>query len=493
MSERHYLSGITGLPSPKKRAGKPVEDSSRDRLINNLLNNPSESLIVKIWQHLSLSGTALTTERGKRLKIVYPGRINDNRGADFRDAVIATNRGLIKGDIEVHVKSSDWQAHRHHQDPVYNRVILHVVMWDNIKAATNLQNGRDIRTLVLDKYINSPISRWLDRIEPPTAPNMPCLKAPRHLTADIMAESLDSAGEERFLAKAAKFQADLAQIEASQSLYQGIMGALGYSRNSLPFLELARRVPLQVLESSAASSLPDEEYLARQQALLLGTAGLLPSQRQSRHRENRLDDKWIDKLERQWASSPDSKVMPPNTWQLFRVRPNNSPIRRLAAMSYIILRYRRKGIFRELVDLMEEEPARQDCHRLQKGLVVTGNGYWARRFDFSSGSQIKNQALIGSRRAADIVVNVLLPFTLAWSRVTSQPELERKAIDLYHRYPKLAANSVERHMRHQLSLGSSLVNSARRQQGLTHIYNTLCTQGRCNCCPLAQLEAGNDI
>lgn len=448
-----------------------------------LINNPSESLIIKIWQHLLLNGTELTTERGKPLKIVYPGRINDNRGADFRDAVIATNGGLIKGDIEVHVKSSDWRAHRHHHDPVYNRVILHVVMWHNSEA-TNLQNGKGIHILDLHKYIKSPISQWLDRIEPPASLNMPCLKASEHLTTGIMAEFLDSAGEKRFLAKAAKFHTDLAQMEASQSLYQGIMGALGYSRNKLPFLELAHRLPLQILESITQGKISDEECLARQQALLLGTAGFLPSQRQSRHQENELDDKWIDQLERQWVSSPRTKAMPPSAWHLFRVRPNNSPIRRLAAMSYLILRYKVKGIFEELVNIVKEEPTRQGYHRLQKGLVVTSNGYWASHFDFSSGSRIRNQALIGSRRAADIVVNVLLPFTLAWSKVASQPELERKTLDLYRRYSRLSANSVEKHMRNQLRLSSNLVNSARRQQGLTHIYNTLCTQGRCNSCPL---------
>ena len=93
-----------------------------------MLSTFSERQIVKIWQQLSLNGTELNTERGEPLKIIYPGRINDDRGADFRDAVIATSRGLTKGDIEIHVKSSDWQAHRHHHDQVYNRVILHVVM-----------------------------------------------------------------------------------------------------------------------------------------------------------------------------------------------------------------------------------------------------------------------------------------------------------------------------------------------------------------------------
>jgi len=455
-----------------------------------LINNLPESLIVKVWQHLLLKRTELTTEKGELLKIVYPGRVNDDRGADFRDAVIAINGELIKGDIEVHVKSSDWQAHRHHQDPFYNRVILHVVMWHNAKAVTKLQNEKSIHILALYKYVRSPISQQPARIEPPATLNMPCLKATERLATDTMADLLDSAGRERFLAKAVKFQADLAKTEASQSLYQGIMESLGYSKNKLPFLELARRLPIHILESIAREKISDEECLARQQALLLGTAGLLPSQQQSIQQENELDNKWIDKLEGLWASYPQTKVMPPDVWHIFKVRPNNSPIRRLAAMSYLILRYKKKGILEELVNLVQEVSTNQGCRRLEQGLVVANNGFRANHFDFGSGSRAKKQSLIGSRRAGDIIINILLPFTLAWSKVTSQPELERKALNLYHHYPKLTVNSVERHMRKQLGLGSKLANSAQRQQGLIHIYNSLCTQGRCNSCPLSQPEAG---
>ena len=131
------------------------------------------------------------------------------------------------------------------------------------------------------------------------------------------------------------------------------------------------------------------------------------------------------------------------------------------------------------------------CHRLEKGLLVTTNGYWASHFDFGSSGRIRSPTLLGSGRAANIAVNVLLPFTFAWSQFTSQPELGRKAIELYGRYPKPAVNSVERHMTAQLGLSSSLVNSAQRQQGLIHIYNTLCTQGRCQYCRLLHLETGH--
>ncbi len=445
-----------------------------------------------------MKGTELVTEAGEPIRIIYPGRINDGRGADFRDAVMATSGGLVKGDIEVHVKSSDWRAHRHHLDTAYNRVILHVVMWHNAKVATNLQNGGGVPVLALHKYIKDPVGQWMDGVELPASLNMPCLKAARRLTTGAMAEFLDNAGEERFLSKVARLQADLAQMGAGQCLYQGIMGALGYSKNTLPMLKLAHRLPLQVLESVTQGEISDEECLARLQALLLGTAGLLLSQCLNGGQENRLGNKWVDKLEWLWASLRHTEVMSSDDWQLFKVRPSNSPIRRIVAMSCLILRYRERGIVDGVVNMLKEAPLNQ-CHsRLEKGLLVTTDGYWAGHFDFGVGSRIGKQALLGSQRAADIAVNVLLPFIVAWSRLTSQPELEQKSLALYHRYPRLAVNTVERHMRGQLGLSSRLVSSARRQQGLVHIYKTLCSQGRCNCCPLGEsrlshFETGNHI
>jgi len=451
-----------------------------------LVNSLTESLIVKIWQYQLLDRTDLTTEEGEPIRIIYPGRINDDRGADLLDAVIITSQGLIKGDIEVHVKSSDWRAHRHHQDPFYNRAILHVVMWRDTEVTTGLQNGGKVSILALHKYTKNPASQWTNLAYSPATLNMPCHYATGHLTTSIIAEFLDSIGKERFLAKVARFQADLAQMEASQSLYQGIMGALGYSKNKLPFLELARRVPLQVLESLTQGKISDEECLARQQALLLGTAGLLPSQRPNWHQKNKIDDKWIEKLEELWVSSRQMEVMSENNWRLFKVRPNNLPIRRIVAMSYLILQYREKGIFEEVINKIREVPVSKGHHELEKMLQISSNGYWASHLDFGSGSRLILPTLLGGRRASDIVVNVLLPFAFAWGKFNSQLELVKKALDLYCGYPSLTVNAVERHMRSQLRLSSNLINSAQRQQGLIHIYNTLCSQGNCHRCLLGE-------
>jgi len=430
---------------------------------------------VEMWQQL-MDKAELTTVGGEPVKIIYPGRKNDYRGADFRDAVIATSQGIIKGDIEVHVKSSDWQAHRHHQDPAYNRVILHVVLKDNGEATSKLHNGEKVPVLALDKYIGDGAKS--------VHSSTPCLKTVKGLAGATLAKLLDSAGEERFSAKAIEFQAELTQVEARQCLYQGIMGALGYAKNKPPMLKLAKSLPLAILHSMTQGKISEPESLARLQALLLGTAGLLPSQRQNRHRE---DGSWVEKFEGLWAASGHTKTMSEDEWHLFKVRPNNFPLRRIAAMSYLIRRYGEREIVQKVVNMIKEAPLHQGYLRLEKGFRVTADGYWANHFDFGLNSH--NPTLLGRWRAADIAVNVLLPFTFAWSNLNSQPEVGRRAFDLYCGYPRLGVNTIERHMINQLGLNSQLVNSAQRQQGLIHIYNTLCRQGRCNYCPLNHTQS----
>jgi len=453
-----------------------------------LANNLKESQISVIWQRMLRQRNEFATEDGEPVKIVYPGRLNDDKGGDFRDVVIATSGGLVKGDIEVHVKSSGWQAHRHHRDPAYNRVVLHVVGWNDAETSTQPHSGRGIPILALDKFINGSSCQ---QPESSASSAMPCRGIAERLPTNSIAEFLDAAGEERFLAKTTKFEAELAQTEAGQILYQGMMGALGYSKNKVPMLELARRVPLQTLEFMVKDEISDDECLARQQALLLGTAGMLPSQR-TKWKQEKTPGEWTDRLERLWDSFHQTQTMSMDAWNLFKVRPNNFPVRRIAAMSYIILRYKETGMLDGIINVMKEAQVKQGYHQLEKGLVVAARGYWASHFDFGV-SWIRNPTMLGRNRASDIVVNVILPFALALCRFTSQPEPGNKALALYYSYPGLAANAVELHMSHQLGLSTGLVNSARRQQGLLHIYNILCTQGRCDSCRLSQLEAGHHI
>jgi len=111
----------------------------------------SEKQAVLIWQQAV--GRELTSSEDEIFSVIYPGRTNGDNGPDFRDAVIANKFHLMKGDVEVHVKSSDWYSHKHHADAEYNNVILHVVTWHDCNSATLLQNGKPVPVLCLAKAL----------------------------------------------------------------------------------------------------------------------------------------------------------------------------------------------------------------------------------------------------------------------------------------------------------------------------------------------------
>ena len=166
-------------------------------------------------------------------------------------------------------------------------------------------------------------------------------------------------------------------------------------------------------------------------------------------------------------------------------RPYNSPLRRLVAMSYLIMRHRKEGLLAGLWGrYVGSVPSCRDWRRMEEGLLVGANDYWGCHFDFGADSLTASPTVLGEGRASDIMVNVLLPFTYAWGQSTDRPELATAALGAYRDYPRLADNALLKHMRSQLRTGRRVVSSARRQQGLLHIYRTLCTQGRCGYCPL---------
>ena len=167
-------------------------------------------------------------------------------------------------------------------------------------------------------------------------------------------------------------------------------------------------------------------------------------------------------------------------WRSFKVRPGNLPRRRLAAMGYLLLRYRDEGLLAGLVRVMESAAAETGSSGLEDSLVVAASDYWAENLDFGLPVRGSVPALLGEDRAGIIIVNVLLPFAAAWGH----PALAEKAAEIYRCYPALAENAPERHMRRQLGVSRLTVHSARRQQGLLYLYKTLCSQGKCGECPL---------
>ena len=100
---------------------------------------------------------------------------------------------------------------------------------------------------------------------------------------------------------------------------------------------------------------------------------------------------------------------------------------------------------------------------------------------------------LGKERAADIAVNIMLPFIYALKNPAYRFGTARKTLDLFRAYPRLATNSTEKRMVERLGLDKTTINSARQQQGLIHIYKNFCSLNKCKKCPLSKLQTRNYI
>jgi hypothetical protein len=117
-------------------------------------------------------------------------------------------------------------------------------------------------------------------------------------------------------------------------------------------------------------------------------------------------------------------------------------------------------------------------------LIVSAQGYWANHVDFGTTTN-RNSALLGRSKAAELAVNILLPFVYGWGALYSEPDLQENTIEIYSHYPVLEDNQLIRYMRQQFSIRPDSRFSSLQQQGLIHIYKTYCCRRDCEGCLIA--------
>ena len=434
-------------------------------------------------------GVELETVDGEAVRVVYPGRRNGGPGPDFLDAVIETAVGEVRGAVEVHQRTSDWERHGHGADPAYGGVVLHVVGRHD-GAASRVRGGTQLPLLELNGA-HGPA-------DPEPAPRRyPCAGHPRP-EAVLAAE-----GEARFAENAARLAAAFGATggEIEQLAFEEIATALGYVRNSAPLRELAAAVPLSRLRAFAGCHGGAPGSALRAEALLLGCAGLLPSQRHLPIRRRR--DAYAETLERVWQSAGRQPALRAYRWEHGQSRPENSPVRRVVALAHVALRWPRGGLPAALRGALLAPRARSAGAALIALVsVACPDGYWLTHWDFgvavrgAVGGRVAHEAgnetpaLVGAGRAADVVVNVLLPLAAAWASHAGDTALVAAARACYESHAALAENWITRLVRERSGVSAPL--GAHAQQGLIRVYEQTCHALRCAECSFAPPGAGGD-
>ena len=442
----------------------------------------SESFLAQVWQQQLAGREPLVTAGGDTVEVLHPGRPTHDCGPDFRDALIAINgHPPLQGDVELHINARDWRAHGHHKDPNYDRVILHVAMRSDGNVSSPLRNGGRVPVLALSQSLSGSTDELRGQLCQPPFGEEPCYQAFLRYGKDEVTQVVEEAGDERFRHKARRFEAALVSREADQVLYEGLMRALGYSQNKAPFEKLARVLPLSAFEGWA--KLGDH---FRIQAVMLGTAGLLPSQRTAEdggHGKSAANEPEVQELERIWILSGNAQAMNASEWRFHGIRPENSPTRRMVSASHLLTRHQGE-LLQGILSAMNRLSLTDIQDDLERTLRVKVGGYWASHFDFGAASGWR-PALIGQSRARDIIVNVVLPFCVAWAHISGQEWLHGVSLGLYHNHPGLEENWITRHMKAKvLGDGAAKMDSARQQQGLIQLHEAFCVGHKCHDCPL---------
>jgi hypothetical protein len=196
-----------------------------------------------LWQNLHFNQSGLLTTCGKEVYVLHPGYRNDGDGADYRFSRILLDGMLFCGDVELHKMASEWYRHGHQRDSRYERVILHVVVHDDLhKRMVLASDGHRVPTLEMRTALPDSLARLWRAWHRPVS--LPC----SGLVADVPGEkfqSVMSQWDRRYfrhrLARMLEFYpADITMSTAWQRmLVRGLFQGLGYHKNQDPMLEMA--------------------------------------------------------------------------------------------------------------------------------------------------------------------------------------------------------------------------------------------------------------
>ncbi|HRP81110.1 MAG TPA: DUF2851 family protein [Flavobacteriales bacterium] len=423
-----------------------------------------EDLLQFIWEAGLFEPADLRTTNGDPLEVLHPGRIQLNGGPDLRDARVRIGGQEWAGNVEVHLRSSDWNAHGHQHDPAYNNVVLHTVYRHDANVHT--PNGIcpptvELRGRIDERNLHLHQELMTSRRTVPCAPHLHGVDPAR------IRLWLERLLVERLERKAKEVETLYHRLgnDAAETLHHVLLKALGGPVNAEPFAMLAHVLPLKLL-------LKYRDGPQRVEALLFGQAGFLegdpvegyPQALQQEYR-------WL-------AQVHGLKPVPVAAWNFGRLRPPNFPTVRLAQWA---------ALLSSSIHGYDSLLAHDDPAPVQALLDVQPGGYWNDHYRFGKPG-VPSTKRLGRSTADGLIINSIVPYLFAMGRIRGYQPWEDRALALLEGLPA-ERNAI---LREWASLGVP-ANSASRSQALIELRSRYCKEHRCLSCAIGvQLHKGAD-
>lgn len=380
-----------------------------------------EKVMHYVWWHRLWSSPSMMTVDGRRVSVIDPGQPNSGSGPDFFNAKVRIDGELWAGNVEIHVRASDWYRHGHHTDPAYDSVILHVVDADDAPVERPVSGGRipQVRMPCVADFA----TRYSRLVESATT-ELPCATAIAGMSPLYIADWISSLVHERIIGKSERISELLHRFNGDweETAYVTLARALGRGVNGQAMEQLALATPLRFLRKHSDSTVALE-------AILFGQAGMLEN--------DMLSDPYYSTLKREYEfyrvkfglRQPCAIV-----WRTAGMRPQSFPYRRVALLAAMTA-----GGFSMLSRLLEAETV----DGIMDVFGVELSPYWQTRFSFSDAPGRRTSPL-GRGAIQSLVINVAAPLIYTFGTVARAPsgdELQDRALALLEQLPA-ESNSI---------------------------------------------------
>ena len=408
-----------------------------------------EDFLHHLWKFKKFDTLNLKTSNQEEITIINVGQYLELAGPDFFNAQITIGNQKWAGNVEIHLKSSDWYVHHHEKDSGYENVILHVV-WENDTAIFRSDNS-EIPVLELKNYVDrETVVNYQSLLSPKSW--IFCEKQIKDVDDFIMKNWQERLFFERLERKS---QPIIDLLEQSNQDWEAVLFLLlaknfGLNTNGAIFMKIAHSIPFSIIRKESF----EVENL---EALLFGAAGLLDSEKEDNYYKD-LKFRYFYLLHKYQI---DKTIVEPV--QFFKHRPDNFPTIRLSQLANLY--HIHQNLFSKIV-------AVNSLESIYEVSQITASKYWQNHYQFDKESPKKKKML--SKSFIDlIVINTIIPLQFAYAKSIGK-EVSEDLINLLNEVSSEKNAIIDKFT----SFGIKPKN-AFESQSLLQLKNEYCNKSKC--------------
>lgn len=413
-----------------------------------------EDFLHFLWKYKLFNTLELKTTEGENLTVVKPGTHNFHSGPDFSNAQIKIGDKLWNGNVEIHIKSSDWYQHSHQNDSAYKNVVLHVV-YEHNKEVFLTQEGDlpvlELKDIISPNYLEKYESLLESRGWIPCASQFPKIDK---FKVDQYLERLVVSRLQRKSTDVLRIYFDC-EKDWNETFYRWLARSYGFKINSDAFEELAKKTPLKLIKKHANSQ-------AQVEALLFGQAGMLAVEFQ---------DEYCLRLKKEYeflAKKYDLKPMNAVAWRFSKTHPSNFPTKRIAQLAAFLCH--EQGTFSKLLKI-------ESVVEMKRLLATETSAYWKDHYRLGVITSQKRTGAMGTSSIESLIINSICTVLYTYGRKSEDFLMVDRAL---HFLEALSAekNSIITNWK-SIGIGAE---SAKSTQALIELKRENCEKKKCLSC-----------